>query len=63
MNRLEQIRFLNEYLLGEMPVYREQAGSFPADEQSQRPTVRCWAALSRAMDVLIMPSIQPRGCS
>lgn len=40
MNRLEQIRFLNEYLLGEMPVYRTQAESFPADEQSQRRLLR-----------------------
>lgn len=40
MTRLEQIHFLNEYLLGEMPVYRAQAGRFPMDVQSQRRLLR-----------------------
>ena len=33
MNRMEQIRYLNELLLEEMPEYREQAAEFPEDEQ------------------------------
>ena len=36
MNRSEQLQYLNQILLTEMPQYREQAESFPADDTSQR---------------------------
>ncbi|SCI86695.1 Uncharacterised protein [uncultured Blautia sp.] len=39
MDRREQVQYLNQALLAEMPQYREQAESFPADEISQRPPV------------------------
>ena len=40
MNRLEQIQYLIEVLLNEMPAYRAQAKVFPEEEQSQRRLLR-----------------------
>ena len=40
MNRLEQIQYLIEVLLKEMPAYEGQAKDFPGDEQSQRRLLR-----------------------
>ena len=40
MNRSEQLQYLNQILLTEMPQYREQAKSFPADDTSQRRLLR-----------------------
>ena len=40
MTREEQIRFLNEHLLADMPQYREQAARFPSDVASQRRLLR-----------------------
>ena len=40
MTRMEQIQFLNEALLAELPQYRAQAASFPADADSQRRLLR-----------------------
>ena len=40
MNRSEQLQYLNQILLTEMPQYREQAESFPADDTSQRRLLR-----------------------
>ena len=40
MNRSEQLQYLNQILLTEMPQYREQAVSFPADDTSQRRLLR-----------------------
>ena len=41
MNRTEQIQFLNELLLEEMPEYRPEADRIPHDEKSQRYLLRC----------------------
>lgn len=40
MDRREQIRFLNEILLEEMPEYMAQAREFPCEEQAQRRLLR-----------------------
>lgn len=40
MNRLEQIQYLIEVLLKEMPAYRAQAKVFSGEEQSQRRLLR-----------------------
>lgn len=40
MNRSEQLQYLNQILLTEMPQYREQAEDFPADDTSQRRLLR-----------------------
>ena len=40
MNRSEQLQYLNQILLTEMPQYREQTKSFPADDTSQRRLLR-----------------------
>lgn len=40
MNRLEQIQYLIEALLNEMPAYRAQAKVFSGEEQSQRRLLR-----------------------
>ena len=40
MNEIEKIRYLNDILLEEMPAYRQQAASFPADTASQRRLLR-----------------------
>lgn len=40
MTRTEQIRFLIDRLLAEMPQYREEAARFPADAASQRRLLR-----------------------
>ena len=40
MNRSEQSQYLNQILLTEMPQYREQTKSFPADDTSQRRLLR-----------------------
>ena len=40
MNRSEQVQYLNQILLSEMPQYREQAEAFPADDASQRRLLR-----------------------
>ena len=40
MNRSEQLKYLNQVLLSEMPQYREQAEAFPGDEASRRRLLR-----------------------
>jgi hypothetical protein len=40
MTRTEQIRFLTDRLLAEMPQYRAQAEQFPADADSRRRLLR-----------------------
>lgn len=40
MTRLEQIAFLNQILLEEMPQYRQQAAQFPPEENQQRRLLR-----------------------
>ena len=40
MNRMEQIAYLNQRLLEEMPELRSQAAAFPRDEQAQRRLLR-----------------------
>ncbi len=40
MERIQQIQFLNEMLLAEMPGYREQAQSFPHEKTAQRRLLR-----------------------
>ena len=40
MKRIEQIQFLNRFLLSELPQYREQAAGFPPDETAQRRLLR-----------------------
>lgn len=40
MNRREQLQYLNQILLTEMPQYREQAEAFPSDDISQRRLLR-----------------------
>ena len=40
MNRTEQLRYLNEALLAEMPRYREWAADFPRDDTAQRRLLR-----------------------
>ena len=40
MNRIQQIQYLIQVLLQEMPVYQEQARAFPQDELSQRRLLR-----------------------
>lgn len=40
MKRSEQLQYLNQILLTEMPQYREQAEAFPADDTSQRRLLR-----------------------
>ena len=41
MTRSEQIGFLNEALLGDMPQYRREAKRVPLDEENQRYLLRC----------------------
>ena len=41
MTRSEQIRFLNETLLEELPQYRHEAKRVPPDEENQRRLLRC----------------------
>lgn len=41
MKQSEQINFLNETLLAEMPQYRREAKRIPSDEKSQRYFLRC----------------------
>ena len=41
MNRTEQILYLSEQLLEEMPEYRGEAGSVPRDAESRRYLLRC----------------------
>ena len=41
MKQDEQIHFLNEALLAEMPQYRQEAKRIPPDEESQRYFLRC----------------------
>lgn len=41
MDAQEQIRFLNDMLLDEMPQYRSQAAQMPQDMQSRRYLLRC----------------------
>ena len=41
MKRSEQIHYLNEALLEEMPQYRREAGRLPQDAESQRYFLRC----------------------
>ena len=40
MNRTEQLHYLIDFLLSEMPEYREQAEIFPPDDNSQRLLLR-----------------------
>lgn len=40
MDRREQVQYLNQALLAEMPQYREQAEAFPVDAFSQRRLLR-----------------------
>ena len=40
MDRREQVQYLNQTLLAEMPQYREQAEAFPVDAFSQRRLLR-----------------------
>ena len=40
MNRSEQLQYLIQILLDEMPQYREQAGAFPSDGTAQRQLLR-----------------------
>lgn len=40
MDRSEQLQYLNQFLLNEMPRYREQAAQFPDDDASQRRLLR-----------------------
>lgn len=40
MNRMEQIQYLNRYLLSEMPEYKEQAAQFPHEPAAQRRLLR-----------------------
>ena len=40
MDRLEQLLYLNEKLLADLPQYRQQAVAFPQDVQSQRRLLR-----------------------
>lgn len=40
MTRIEQIAFLNQILLEEMPQYRQQAAQFPSEETQQRRLLR-----------------------
>ena len=40
MNRIQQIQYLIQVLLQEMPAYQEQARAFPQDELSQRRLLR-----------------------
>ena len=40
MDRRDQLAFLIDALLAEMPEYREQAGQFPPDDTSQRRLLR-----------------------
>ena len=40
MERSEQLQYLNQTLLDEMPRYREQAAQFPTDDASQRRLLR-----------------------
>lgn len=40
MERIQEIRYLNEILLAEMPKYKEQAQSFPYEETAQRRLLR-----------------------
>ena len=40
MTRKEQLTFLIDALLAEMPEYREQAEAFPADDASRRRLLR-----------------------
>ena len=41
MNRSQQIQFLNEALLEEMPQYRQEAERGAPDEESRRYFLRC----------------------
>ena len=41
MNNCEQIQFLNNILLEEMPQYQSEARQFPHDQQNQRQLLRC----------------------
>ena len=41
MNRTEQILYLSEQLLEEMPEYRGEAGSVPRDAEGRRYLLRC----------------------
>lgn len=41
MDRLEQIQFLNDILLEEMPRYRQEAERIPQDPESRRYLLRC----------------------
>ena len=45
MNRIQQIQYLIQVLLQEMPAYQEQARAFPQDELSQ------WRLLRSLMNV------------
>ena len=71
MDALEQINFLNEQLLDEMPQYREEAAGIPPDRESRRYLLRCLMnvrqprALSesflRAQDTLLSREREEKG--
>jgi len=71
MDRLEQIQFLNDILLEEMPRYRQEAERIPQDPESRRYLLRCLMnvrepmALSekyiRAQDALLSREREEKG--
>ena len=60
MDRREQVQYLNQALLAEMPQYREQAESFPADEISQRRLLRSLMNVRPPMP--LAPNFGSPGC-
>ena len=49
MNRIQQIQYLIQVLLQEMPACQEQARAFPQDELSQRRLLRSLMNVRRPM--------------
>ena len=49
MNRIQQIQYLIQVLLQEMPAYQQQARAFPQDELSQRRLLRSLMNVRRPM--------------
>lgn len=67
MDRREQVQYLNQTLLAEMPQYREQAEAFPVDAFSQRRLLRSLMNVRPPMPLAPeflksrMPSCPPSG--
>lgn len=40
MDRMEQLQFLNDWLLAELPQYQAQAAAFPKEPDAQRRLLR-----------------------